>query len=172
MRWQHFSHKIHFKIWTRDSFIVILCCYLCKINRTSVNPLPTFYHTKLNLTADAFSITLFRIDKPTYNLIYVQKCWIFTMSLIENISSSVWNMPRMSLIWEITCKSSRISQRSPPNPSGHKQIAPWSDGKHLPPCLHGKRPHRSITHSSVIHKIYTFNSIQIELNLSNFFVNL
>lgn len=49
-----------------------------------------------------------------------------------------------------TCRSSLISHKSPPNPSGQRQMAPSSEGRHLPPCWHGYRLHRSVTHSSVV----------------------
>lgn len=52
-----------------------------------------------------------------------------------------------------TCKSSRISHKSPPYPNGHRQMAPWSDGKHFPPCLQGSRPHRSVVHSSEMEEV-------------------
>lgn len=58
------------------------------------------------------------------------------------------NRQRMRAI-SITCKSNLISHRSPPKPNGHKQIAPWSDDKHFPPCLHLVCIQWSTIHSSV-----------------------
>lgn len=48
----------------------------------------------------------------------------------------------------ITCKSTRISHKSPENPNGHRQMAELSLVRHLPPCWQGTWLQRSAVHSS------------------------